>query len=644
MLYCMQQTEESIRLDWAKNFLRDFKNSTLGRHLEQSGVGHLGKALMQTAFNWWQELPPDLSLRQMLKERPDGFLKFSRPHRPEEFRVVLVQPPLPVNLRQKRIIPMNLAYLAAYLREKCPNVNVGILDCQVYGLTYFEALTELKKASPNLIGLGCWTVQTPFVRVLSESLRRELPKTFLVAGGVQATLVPEEIAPAVDVLVMHEGEETLVDLCRLLADGRDPRQVQPPGIAWLDEQGTLQKTPSRGFIANLDDLPFPAYDLVDIPAYENPLHVIGGARLPVIGSRGCPYDCSFCASPRMWQRKVRWRSGKNLVAEMKALIKEYGISYFHFWDDNFTLGRTFVQEFCREVLEEKLEIKWVCLDRAEHVVKNADLLPLMKEAGCIGIEVGMESANPDTFLYINKQQDSSAVVSANDLMKRHEIAPLYTCMAMNPGETINGYYFQKQALDRMQEGLPWFQFFHPLPFPLYVGQFATPYPHTGFESQTVQEGTILRDHPEDRFHHQINFVPFSLMNDVPLKNRPTLDRAGKRLLIFAFWRALWVSFDWECSRSNLQRKLREVNRFLVWFWDRSNGRRSIAQIALLAQQELNFPMSKANRFCALTAYFLGQLGWIRSSIHNIEQNIIPVSMELPWECELQLMSVLFRTI
>ncbi len=626
-----------------KNLLKRFfalKDTSFGRQVQQSPWAHAAKELVRIGLCRLSGLPPDQGFRNLLGERCPRELRFARPYSPADFNLVLVQPPLPANRCHKRIVPLNLAYLAAFVLDRLEGVNVAILDCQLNDLDLFEALDLLRKYRLDLVGLGCWTVQAAFAARLAAAIRRELPGTRIVLGGVHATVLPEEALASADVVVMHEGEETLVELVQCLRAGDPARLGAVAGIAFRTPAGTLQTNPRRPRIGNLDALPFPALHLLDIPAYDMPLHVVGGVRLPIIASRGCPYDCSFCASPLMWDRKVRYRSAANVVAEMEQIIRSHGISYFHFWDDNFTLGRKFVNEFCALVKERKLAIKWVCLDRAEHVVRNADLLGPMRDAGCVGIEIGMESANPDTFLFINKRQGLDAVEKAGRAIRESGIAPLYTCMAMNPGETINGYHFQKKALDRMQEGLPWFQFFHPLPFPLYIGQFATPYPGTGFAAQVGKEGVLLRDHPEDGFHHQINFVPRTLLDDVPRRNSASLPASVRRVVLYAFWRGLWIPFDRENSMPTLQAKLREVNRFVLWFWDRANGRRSLEQMAMQACQELNFPESKSLRYAAFLAYLLGQLGWIRSAVHNPGEVITPVSMRLPLGCELQVRQVL----
>src|SRR3989338_6475585 len=164
--------------------------------------------------------------------------------------------------------------------------------------------------------------------------------------------------------------------------------------------------------------------------------------MPVIGSRGCPYNCSYCVSPLIWLREVRWRSPENVIEELKEIIKKFQIPQFHFWDDNFLLNREYVIGLCEGILKENLKIKWIGLTRASHVQKNKDLIDLLAKAGCIGLEVGIESANPETFLQIHKEENLAVIEEIAKLQKDNGMYPLFTYMAFNPGETINGYYLQ----------------------------------------------------------------------------------------------------------------------------------------------------------------------------------------------------------
>jgi radical SAM superfamily enzyme YgiQ (UPF0313 family) len=540
--------------------------------------------------------------------------------------VLLVQLPLPGNRRHKRIIPLGPAYLASYLMKHLPEVNVAILDAQVHDLNHADILREAAAAKWDVIGLSYWTVQRTVAARLSEALRTANPKTLIVHGGVHPTLRPAEALATADLVVVHEGEATLVELCRRLLGREDWSSLR--GLAVKDQDGKVRINPPQPALA-LDEIPFPAYHLLPLDRYTTQLHVVGGRRLPIIGSRGCPYACSFCVSPKLWQRRVRFRSPDNIVAEMEYAVHTLDIPRFHFWDDNFTINPNHTRELCEAIVARGLKIEWVCLDRAEHLLRHKDLLPLMKRAGCVGVEIGLESANPDTLRHINKSQELQDSQQAIVALREAGIAPLYTCMAFNPGESIVGYYYQKEFLDQAQVGLPWHSHFHPLPFPLYIGQFATPYPETPFGDGIETTSRVLLNDDEDRFHHQINTVPLSLLADVPLRTVPQLEKDHLTILLLATRAAFYRDFSLEDSGVEERRKLWMAAQFYFRFFAASNGKLTVDQIAKQIRYSGTWDIVYCTRMCAFACYILGQLGLIRSGLHHLNASISPRTMAIP---------------
>ena len=569
----------------------------------------------------------EFAVRDIVAGSRDYILKMTHPHDHESrFNVLLIQLPLPSNRRHKRILPLGLAYLAAYLRKEDPEINIGILDSQCQNMTRKEIMDKIKETKWNVIGISLWSVQSKFAAELSKDIRAYDKKIIIVHGGVHPTVVPEDSAGIADYAVTHEGEETFTELIGALKNGRDVIGIK--GVVWF-KNGNMMKNEFRPVMKSMDRLPFPAYDLLPIENYKMPLHVVGGDRLPIMGSRGCPYNCSFCTSPNLWQNKVRWRDAKNVVDEMDKIIKEYGVNKFHFWDDNFTLNPRFVREFCQEIENRKISIQWIALDRAEHINRNRDLLPMMKKSGCVGIELGLESANPDTFPYISKNQGVDESKNAISNLRGAGIIPLYTCMAFNPGESIVGYYMQKEFLDKAQEGFSWHRFFHPYPYPVYVGQFATPYPKTKFWDNLEKESIILVDTPEDRYHHQINSIPFSLLDDIPIRTVEKLDEELYMIFLNSVKLNFWTMFPGNDPKDILARKLFDVWRFIKSYFSKCDGKRSVKQIGKELAQELDFPFNKAMRLTAFATYIYAQVGVIRSAVQYKDYKIERKHIKVP---------------
>lgn len=534
---------------------------------------------------------------------------------------------------------MGLGYLASYLHQQQPDINIGILDAQVQSLNYFQILSKISERKWDVIGIGYWTVQEQFAHNLTKAIKSASPETTLIHGGVHPTIFPEKALNegGADYVVLSEGEFTFAKLIDAVRNETPVDDIQ--GIAYMKDD-KLVRTEARPFIKELDDLPFPAWHLLPIEKYDMPLHVVGGARMPIVGSRGCPYECAFCCSPLIWARKVRWRSPKNVIDEMKALCDQYGFKLFHFWDDNLTLNETYIRELCTLIVDENLGFKWIGLDRAEHLNRHPGVLKLMQEAGCVGIEVGVESANPDTLLHIHKNQDIDENAMALKHQKDAGLNPLYTCMAFNPGESIAGYYLQKQFLDEAQEGRDWYEHFHPFSFPLYMGQFSTPYPGTKLFEEADKLGVRLLDNTEERFHHRINFLPNSLLDDVPLRTIDKLTPEYYHIYLLALWTALYAVFDHNNTRDEIVEYLYDGWRVLNTVFGRATGRLTVRQIALRVSESLNWTNTKSLRLTAFTVYIFAQLGVFRSALNHLELDVTPKCYDIPTDKKWQIVSFL----
>ena len=192
-------------------------------------------------------------------------------------------------------------------------------------------------------------------------------------------LLPEEALNHADVIVCHEGEETMAELMDKVKKGKDFHGLK--GIIY-NSNGNLRINEPRPFIKDLDSIPFPDWELLEhMERYDTPMHIVGGQRMPIFGSRGCPYNCTFCSSPKIWKRRVRWRKADQVALEMKTIKEKYGIKSVHFWDDNLMMKPSFMEKLCQEIITLGLDMNWVGLTRASHIAKHSELLRLMKQAG-----------------------------------------------------------------------------------------------------------------------------------------------------------------------------------------------------------------------------------------------------------------------
>jgi radical SAM superfamily enzyme YgiQ (UPF0313 family) len=164
-------------------------------------------------------------------------------------------------------------------------------------------------------------------------------------------------------------------------------------------------------INNLDEIPIPSRDL--LMGIENFTSEDMGV---IITSRGCPYSCTYCACPKMW-KGVRYRSIDNVIEEIQQVMREYGTTQFAIYDDTFTINRQRVLEFCKTLINEKININWTCTTRLD--LLDDEQLIMMKKSGCNNVKVGVESGSPEILEIMKKKEDKDDIRQGSSLLRKH---------------------------------------------------------------------------------------------------------------------------------------------------------------------------------------------------------------------------------
>ncbi|MBI5749742.1 MAG: cobalamin B12-binding domain-containing protein [Nitrospinae bacterium] len=527
-----------------------------------------------------------------------------------KLEILLIHPPFALgNQRHKKILPMNLLYLSAYVMDKFSDVNVEIIDGQIKNLCLDEMYQRIMEKRWDIIGISYWTAQSPIAFKLSEFIKSNT-NALLIHGGVHPTVCPEDAVKYCDYAVMYEGEETFCEIVNIVKNRSNRLNGLNSlnslsglkGIAYRngENKSSLVINPPRNYIKDLDTIPFPRWELAgDIKQYNSPMHVTGGLRLPIIGSRGCPYTCTFCSSPLMWDRKVRWRKHIKIVDEMEEAIKKININQFHFWDDNLMMKRSHITELCNEIIKRGLKVNWCGLTRASHINKHKDILPLMREAGCVGMEIGIESFTEDSTELVRKGEGIEEMAEASRNMERAGIAPLYTHMFFNPGETITGYYQKQVFLNEVNSKNTAFL------ADSRLGQASTPHRKTDFERDAKELGEVFIDDLSNYIHQRINFIPHSLLNDVPVKVNGNRGSPIKFLEV-----ALQALFDW--TEDMIDTYIQTSNLL----WDRIDGKKSVKELSGEIKGLLKLSDYHSKMFVSLSIVGLAREGAIRSREKN----------------------------
>jgi radical SAM superfamily enzyme YgiQ (UPF0313 family) len=338
-------------------------------------------------------------------------------------RVILARPPrretgdagLPVP-------PLGLAYVAAALREA--GHTVDILDAYALGWSWARFADVLAQRRPDVLGL---TAMTPVADVAARAARLARPHArHILLGGPHPTAVGHDVLdemPELDHAVSGEGEAVAVALLDWIAGGQ--AGPPPPGVITRGHP-LVAATPEP----DLSRIARPARDLLPMGAYRYLFATRPGFGT-MITSRGCPFRCSFCdksVSGSRW----RAREPADVVDEMEDMVRNHGVRFINFYDDNFTLRRSRVVGICEEILRRGLDVEWKCEGRVDGV--DPELLRLMRRAGCRTVAYGVESGNAETLALLRKDVTVEQAPAAFAATRAAGIRSLAYVILGAPGE------------------------------------------------------------------------------------------------------------------------------------------------------------------------------------------------------------------
>jgi radical SAM superfamily enzyme YgiQ (UPF0313 family) len=359
--------------------------------------------------------------------------------------------------------------LAAVLEKN--QYKIDVIDCQALRFTYEEFKSEIGKRRPDIVGITSTTLTYKSGLQIAKIAKETCPNCLTILGGSHVSFWDTEAlqeCPSLDIVVRKEGENTMLELAERIEAGKNYHDVL--GIT-CRKDGKIVKNPDRAHIENLDDMPFPAHHLWPIER----LRKHGTVIFPLMTSRGCVYWCDFCTAVRMFGRRYRMRSPKNVVDELEYLQKTFGAHQFTFYDDAFTVDQERAAEICREIKNRKLKMEWDCETRVDMVSK--ELLRTMKEAGCFAVWFGVESGSQPVLDAMRKGITPAHTIRAFKWAKEVGLMTVANVVLGFPGETKETIWETIKFIDRIK--------------PDDVGYYiATPYPGTPLYEQVVKDGLL----------------------------------------------------------------------------------------------------------------------------------------------------------
>jgi len=324
----------------------------------------------------------------------------------EALRVCLVSPPYESDVKSVVGVsspPIGLAYLASVLRD---GHDVKVLDASILGYSLNNVKRELKGFYPDVVGITSVTpsiYQAYQVAKIAKDVREDCK---VIVGGPHATFLPDQTLREcryIDIIVRGEGEETIRELVEAFEEGE---WAKVRGITFRKGNHIISNEP-RPFIKDIDEIPFPSWDLLPMDKYQ----FYGQRYATMLTSRGCPFNCSFCASSRLFGGFWRGRNPENVVEEIRILHEKFGIKNVEFIDDTFTLDQKRTERICDEIVREGLDISWGASSRVDTLSRG--LVEKMRNAGCwilfLGIESGCQKILDAIGKRINIEQARKAV-------------------------------------------------------------------------------------------------------------------------------------------------------------------------------------------------------------------------------------------
>ncbi|MEK7817569.1 MAG: radical SAM protein [Actinomycetota bacterium] len=325
--------------------------------------------------------------------------------------------------------PVTLATAAAVLRNE--GFEVRLVDGSVEDIDRERLSALIADYRPDLVVINTATPSIESDISVASLAKEAWPNARTLAIGIHTSALPEscfEMDEGLDMVVRGEPEYTIRDVALALRDDGGLEGI--PGLSFR-ENGSVKSNQDRPFIDDLDELPFPAWDLIDTGRYRLPFS--GRCFLLVASARGCPYPCTFCANKAYYGARLRKRSPEKVVDEMEWASREFGISDFLIWSESFTNDQDYAIATAEEISRRGLEISWVCNSRVDTV--SPRLLKAIRDAGCWMIGYGIESGSQQVLDSVRKGATITDAVQAVRMAREVGLEVTGHCILGFPGET-----------------------------------------------------------------------------------------------------------------------------------------------------------------------------------------------------------------
>ena len=419
-----------------------------------------------------------------------------------------------------RYVPphLGIATLYNYLHGKFDWIEFSLVDALADALDEEQIVKAINYSRPDILAITIKTMQVKQAKEIIERVK-DLYNPLIICGGNHVSVSPQEfVRCGADYAIVGEGEEAIEKIIQHEFGHYEESLDDCVNICTknnVERSGFEPKVCVHG-----SDIPAPDWSIFDLTKYNENIHINKSRQaLPVMASRGCPFKCDFCSTHLTWTTKVRYRKPIDVFNEIKNNQIKWGISDYHFYDDNLMINPEWVDQFTELIISTGLKINWICLSRPEIILKHKELLPKMKSAGCKGFELGFETDDDGLYLAMNKKNIKSTFRKAYEYLCGVNFEMVeFLVMSFYVGETLQSLFRTNEALRQYKKQKA-----------LFVSSryFATPFKGTPYYNSAMESGIDLYPGNEHRYAIFLNYMPNSFLES-DLRGY-TISESGLRL-------------------------------------------------------------------------------------------------------------------
>lgn len=387
------------------------------------------------------------------------------------------------NYERQGFYPLGIMYLASYAKKYCKDKDIEI---KLYDV--LPAIEELLSENFDMIGFSCLTIQFPRVNRYGYELRQKY-NGIIIVGGIHFSLL-NQLPDWANIAILGEGELTFSELVNSISENRtivfdEIRKID--GLLFRNENGKAEFSKERMLIKDIDSIPFPARELVDMDEYLKDNNVFGtkvGRGVGMMTSRGCAFNCEFCSTAKVWGNP-RFHSAQYVVNEIKDIYEKYKVEYIYFEDDNFCGNKKRLFELADLLEKENLPIEFGASGRIEFITE--EMIDIYKKIGIKALSFGLETGS-DRML--KKIKDLQRLTVAEELER--------VKMVMDAGIQVHGMFMINMPDESLDDMLLTKKIIENTPFSKIAISLASPYYGTKWWDIAVEQN-IVPNNPNDNF-------------------------------------------------------------------------------------------------------------------------------------------------